>query len=185
LETNAPIVAKSLQPGLSDTQIASLEVQGRFHLSDDLRALYRWHNGMPTNGTVGLLPGQRFLSLDEIVRDRTLVNQQSGSATPLQRTVLSVFAGHRKGWVTVMDDVAGDGYFYDPERTDAEGAFFYHMAEVRYYLWFPSFRNFLAGAIECYESHAIKVATNGSGLDEDFEHAQRIWDRLAKSNETE
>jgi hypothetical protein len=43
LETNAPIVARALQPGFSDAQIVALEAQGGFHLSEDLRALYRWH----------------------------------------------------------------------------------------------------------------------------------------------
>ncbi len=60
LETNAPIVARALQPGLSGDQIAALEAQGGFNLSDDLRELYRWHNSIATNSPVGLLAGQRF-----------------------------------------------------------------------------------------------------------------------------
>jgi hypothetical protein len=94
-----------------------------------------------------------------------------------------VFAGHRSGWVQVLDDGAGDGYFYDPTRTDAEGAFFHYFAEERYYLWFPSLRNFLAGTIECYESQAVKVAAEGKSLDEDFDRTQKIWERFAKSSE--
>lgn len=184
LETNAPTVAKSLLPGLSDARISALEVEGGFRLSDDLRAFYRWHNGMPTNSTEGLLPGQRFVPLDEVVGERALVGKQIDSGPIQQRSAFSVFAGHRKGWVTVLDDGAGDGYFYDPKRTDAEGAFFYHMAEVRYYVWFPSFRNFLAGAIECYEKRAIKLATNGTDLEEDFERTEKIWERYGKSNDS-
>src|SRR5262249_46353189 len=45
LEANAPAVAKALQPGLPESQIAALEAQGGFHLSDDLRMFYHWHNG--------------------------------------------------------------------------------------------------------------------------------------------
>ena len=183
LETNVPPVAKTLLPGLSTARISELETQGGFRLSDDLRAFYRWRNGMPTNSATGLLPGQRFVPLDEVVQELTLARQQLDSASASQRAALSVFAGHRKGWVTVLDDGAGDGYFYDPKRTDVEGAFFYHMAEVRYYVWFPSFRNFLAGAIECYESCAIKLATNGTDLDENLEHTERIWSRFSKSND--
>ncbi len=148
LETNAPLVAQSLQAGLTDTQISALEAQGGFHLSKDLKLLYRWHNGMSTNSVCGLLPGQRFLPLDEFVREKAIMRQQLASATTVQKVGLSVFAGYMKSWVHVLDDGAGDGYFYDPERTDAEGAFFYHMAEVRYYVWFPSLRNFLSGTIE-------------------------------------
>ena len=182
LESNAPIVAAALQPGLSDAQIATLESQGGFHLSDDLRALYRWHNG-GTNDTIGLLVGQRFVPLDEAVEARSLVAKEVASGSGVQRAAYSVFAGHRSGWIQVLDDGAGDGYFYDPKRAEAEGAFFYHFAEDSHYVWFPSVRNFLAGVIECYESRAIKVAADGKSLDEDFERTQKIWERFGKGSE--
>lgn len=184
LETNAPIVARALQPGLSDPQIGALEAQGGFRLSDDLRVLYRWHNGIGTNSSVGLLAGQRFVPLEEVVRDRLLLGQQLASAPRSERAAFSVFAGHRKHWIQVLDDGAGDGYFYDPTRTDAEGAFFHHFAELRYYLWFPSLRNFLAGVIECYESQAVRVAADGKTLDEDADRTEKIWARFAKSSES-
>jgi cell wall assembly regulator SMI1 len=184
LETKAPTVARSLQAGLSDTQISALEAQGDFHLSGDIKSLYRWHNGMSSNSPCGLLPGQRFLPLDELVRQRTLMRQQSASATLVQRAAFSIFTGYMKSWVHLLDDGAGDGYFYDPERTDAEGAFFYHMAEERYYLWFPSLQNFLSDTIECYDSGAFKVTPDGKGLSEDSPKAQKIWGRLAKSSES-
>jgi cell wall assembly regulator SMI1 len=183
LETNAPLVAQSLKPGLSDAEIVALESEGGFHLSEDLRSLYHWHNGTSTNSTDGLLPGHRFLPLGEAARERTLLAQQVDSASLAQRVAFAVFAGHRKGWVQVLDDGAGDGYFYDPERFEADGAFFYHMAEAGYYVWFPSLRNFLAGAIECYESGAIKVATHDHGLIEDYDQTQKIWERFGKSSE--
>ena len=183
LETNAPIVASTLQPGLSDAQIAALESQGGFRLSDELRALYRWHNGMATHCTVGLLAGQRFVPLDEVVRTRASVGRQVASGSAIQRAAFSAFAGHRSGWIQVLDDGAGDGYFYDPHRTDAEGAFFRHFAEAGYYLWFPSVRNFLAGVIECFESRAVKVARDGKSLDEDFDRTQAIWERFGRTIE--
>jgi cell wall assembly regulator SMI1 len=176
LETNAPIVTKSLQPGLSDTQISELEGNGGFRLSPDIRALYRWHNGTATNTTVGLLPGHRFIPLAEAVAERALMRQQSGAA-------FNVFAGHREGWLHVLDDGAGDGYFYDPERTDAQGAFFFHFAEAGYYVWFPSLRNFLAGVIECYQSQAVKVAADGKSVDEDAVRMENIWSRFGKTRD--
>jgi cell wall assembly regulator SMI1 len=183
LETNAPVVASALQPGLSDAQITALESQGGFRLSDDLRALYRWHNGIPRTSTIGLLAGQRLVPLDEVVQERSLVGQQVASGSGVQRAAFSVFAGHRKGWIQILDDGSGDGYFYDPKRTEAEGAFFYHFAEVSHYLWFPSVRNFLEGVIECYESRAVRVAADGKSLDEDFDRTQKLWERFAKSNQ--
>jgi len=183
LESNAPVVASALQPGLSDVQIAALETQGGFRLSDDLRALYRWHNGISRNSTIWLTAGQRFVPLDEVVQERTLVGKQVASGSGVQRAAYSVFAGHRTGWIQILDDGSGDGYFYDPKRTDAEGAFFHHFAEMSYYLWFPSVRNFLAGVIECYETRAVRVSADGKKLDEDFERTQKIWERFAKSSE--
>jgi hypothetical protein len=176
LDANAPAVARSLQSGLSAAELTELEARGGFRLSDDLRALYRWHDGMQTNSTVGLLPGQRFVPLAEVVTERATMQQQKGVA-------FRVFAGYRRGWLHVVDDGAGDGYFYDPKRTDAEGAFFQHFAEAGYYLWFPSLRNFMAGVIDCYESRAVRVTADGKNLDEDFERVQKIWERFAKSSE--
>lgn len=182
LETNAPAVAKALQPGLSETQISALEARGGFRLPHDLRALYLWHNGMATSSTLCLLPGQRFLSFEQCVTERVSVRQQTGAAPLVQRTALAVFAGHRRSWVHVLDDGAGDGYFYDPERTEANGAFFYHMAEGGYYVWFPSFRNFLSGVIECYETRCVRLAADGRGLDWESSGTEKIWQRLGRAS---
>jgi hypothetical protein len=54
---------------------------------------------------------------------------------------------------------------------------------VGYYVWFPSFRNFLAGVIECYETGAFRISEDGASLDQDFARADRIWQRLAKTSE--
>lgn len=183
LERQAPLVARELQPGLSADQISALEVKGQFHLSDDLRALYRWRNGVRTNSTSELIPGHRFLSLDEIVLERTLLQGQLRTATKVQRAAHSVFTSHRKDWLPILADGAGDGYFFDPKRLENQGAFFYHFTEVSWYVWFPSFRNFLAGAIEGYESRAIRLGTNGTQLDQDFDQMQKIWDRLGMNSE--
>ena len=183
LETSAPLVAASLQPGLSDAQISTLESQGGFQLCGDLRALYRWHDGIGTKSTVGLLAGQRLVPLEEVVRQRALVGQQVASGSGAEGAAFSAFAGHRKGWIQILDDGAGDGYFYDPKRADAEGSFFYHFAQGDSYLWFPSFRNFLAGVIECYESQSVRIAADGKHLNEDFDRTQKIWERFAKSSE--
>lgn len=184
LETNASIVAQSLQAGLSEAHISELEAAAGLRLSQELRALYRWHNGMSTNATVGLLPGQRFVPFDEAVAERALTRRQLASGTLGERASYRVFAGHRKSWLRVLDDGAGDGYFYDHQRADAEGAFFCHMAEEGYYLWFPSVRNFLAGVIECYQTQAVKLGTDGKHLEEDARRTEKVWARLGKEKES-
>ena len=68
-------------------------------------------------------------------------------------------------------------WFYDPKRSEKEGPFFYNFAEAGYYQWFPSFRSFLAGVIECYEQRAYRVIADGTGLEEDSERSESIWKR--------
>ena len=81
LETHAPVVAQALQPGLTDAQISALETQGGFRLSEDLRAFYRWHNGIAINSTAELLPGHAFHPLEVLISERTVLREQIASAT--------------------------------------------------------------------------------------------------------
>ena len=183
LETNAPGLTRQLQPGLTAAEISSLESAGGFKLPEDIRAFYRWHNGQASGSPDGLLPGQRFLPLEVVVRERALLHQQVAAAGFLQLISFRVFAGHRASWIQIFDDGSSDGYFVDPGRPDAEGAFFYNFAEARSYTWFPSFRNFLTGLIECYETGAVRVSPDGLSLQEDLPKVRLIWQRLAGSSE--
>lgn len=65
LENKAPAVARGLQLGLTDARISALEADGKFLLSDDLRKLYRWHNGMDPTVMVEFLPGMMFPPLED------------------------------------------------------------------------------------------------------------------------
>jgi len=67
LEKRAPEVLLSLQQGLLDKQISELEAKGGFILSPDLRAFYKWRNGTTNSTQVSLIPGHRFLPLEEVV----------------------------------------------------------------------------------------------------------------------
>jgi len=181
LEKRAPEVLRSLQSGLSDEQISELEKKGGFTLSSDLRDLYRWRNGSK-DYQKNLIPGQRFLPLEEVVAKRAALKDDIKTASLIQRVFYYVFAGYRKTWVHILDDGAGDGYFYDPGRSGTSGGFFYHLAEGGYYVFFPSLRNFLKGAIDCYEQEIFIVKDEGSNLDEDYDRAMKVWNNLGYSN---
>jgi cell wall assembly regulator SMI1 len=182
LERHAPTVLTSLHPGLSEAEITALEAKGGFRLSDDLRALYRWRKGSSTNDPSGFIPGHLFPPLETIAEDRTASRTEAKSTTFLQRAAYRVFAGHRDDWVEVLPDGAGDGYFFDPRRTEKEGPFFYNLAEAFYYQYFPSFRNFLAGVIECYDKGAYRIAKDGKDLEEDSELTATILKRYGTHN---
>jgi cell wall assembly regulator SMI1 len=183
LEKNAPEIAHQLQPGLSEAEINAQEMAGGFVLPAEIRALYRWHNGQAPASPDGLLPGLRFLPLETTVRERQLLSQQLRAEGFWSRLNFKIFAGHRRSWVPILDDGSGDGYYVDPDRSDAEGAFFYNFSEVRFYTWFPAFRNFLTGLIECYDTGAVRLSPDRKSLDENHPKTRVIWQRLSVSRE--
>ena len=183
LRDRAPAVAAALRPGLSDPQIDELERRHRCPLREDLRALYNWHDGTAREDYMkSLIPGHRFVPLAEAMELRDAMAREVQSLPPTQRLIHWIVAGHRLGWVHVLDDGCGDGYFFDPARRDADGSFFFFFAEDRLYHYFRTVGDFVAGVIECYQSGAYRPA-GGAGadgeVDEDFEKAADLWPRFA------
>ena len=183
LKTKAPAIIGSFQPGLADSQITALEEKAGMKLSSDMRALYRWRNGSASKNLEGFIPGHRFVPLEEAVESSDLFRQKVKESTFSQRVAHRVFTAHRAKWLVVFDDGAGDGYFYDSGKSDIEGAFFYHVAEVGYYRWFPAVGNFIGGVVECYEAGAIKASGDGMKLEENFEQSQEIWEQVSAARE--
>jgi cell wall assembly regulator SMI1 len=48
MQIKAPHILAELKQGLSDAEIAALEYKSGIRLPDDVKALYRWHNGSAT-----------------------------------------------------------------------------------------------------------------------------------------
>jgi cell wall assembly regulator SMI1 len=186
MQLKVPKVLAEMQPGLSDSEISTLEGKTGVALPDDLRALYRWHNGCGTRDPrlCGPIPGHRFVPLDEALGMIRETTNQLAKASGVQQRGFEVFAGHTKSWITLFDDGAGDGYFFDPKRKPSKGAVFYHFAEEAYYVFFPSVKNLMAGTVKCYEQDAYAWKTNGNviSLTQDFERSQKIWQEFGSSN---
>jgi cell wall assembly regulator SMI1 len=186
LQKKAPHFLAELKQGLSDAEITALENKSGIRLPDDVKALYRWHNGGATRNPLncGPIPGHRFVPLDEALGANNTISNQAAQATGAQRAAFEIFAGHTKSWIPLFDDGAGDGYFFDPKRKSSEGAVFYHFAETASYIFFPSVKNLMAGTVKCYEQNAFAWKTNGSAssLTEDFERSQKIWEEFGSSN---
>jgi cell wall assembly regulator SMI1 len=180
LAQRAPSVLASLQPGLSDAEIDALESKHGFKLTPDLRALYRWRNGSVSGTTLAAFPDHHFISLPDAVAERDIVIQQVKQQTPEQQKMYAAFAGYREKWLGIVVDAAGDGYFFDPERAEADGSFFFHFAEDAAYDFFPAFRNYLAGVLEGHESGIFTFGQFGAQT-ADFEKAQDIWNRHSAS----
>jgi cell wall assembly regulator SMI1 len=182
LHSQAPMVLASLNPGLPDEQIRLLEQRSGVQLPEDLRALYRWHNGQAADAEYNMLPGHRFTPLQEALQDRDVPVKQAIASGLTGWAAFEFFAGHRDGWITVFADGAGDGYFLDTRRMAKPGYFFYNMAEVRYYVFFPSVRNFLAGLAECYAQGAIRFDEKRNTVEEDTQNSKTIWRRFSTPN---
>ena len=190
LKNKAPQILTNLQPGLSIEEINELERQSGIQLPDEIKALYRWRNGFNLNrinsggfSVAGPMPGHYFLPLDEALQIPRSISNQVANATSTQRAAFNILAGHTKSWITLFDDGAGDGYFFDPKRKPSEGAVFYHFTEVGEYVFFPSAKNLFAGMVKCYEQDVFvwKEGTNGASLDEDFNAASKIWNEFGAS----
>jgi cell wall assembly regulator SMI1 len=180
LRDHAPAVSAALRPGLGDEQIDALERQHGCRLSDELRALYRWRDGAPrSTAWIGLVPGHRFVPLAEVLEARDHLTRELRALPAIQWLVFSIFAAHRSGWLNVLEDGCGDGYFFDPARRRAEGSFFFCFAEDRTFLFFRTLADFLAGVIECYEK-GIYRAGGGEELDEDYARSHELWPRFAE-----
>ncbi len=171
----ASSVAIKLQPGLSLTKIDELEKKANIELTHELRSLYVWHNGCSNYPNQDFIPGHLFLPLDTTIEKYMICKQQIESTSTLQRLAFNVFAGHRKDWITIFDDIFGDGYFYDPNRKNNEGCIFYHLAEDGYYFFFPSLKNLLTAIIECYRQGAYSQEPGSNTLKQNYEHSKRIF----------
>lgn len=182
LRTKAPKVLASLNPGLPEEKILELERNSNITLPDDMRALYRWHNGQSPNISYCLIPGQRFMPLAEAIAAHERLRQDVKASSTAQRVAFSIFAGHKNGWLTVFDDGAGDGHFLDIERVTEPGHFFYNMAEANHFVFFPSVHNFVAGLVECYSKGAIRFSEEDDAMEEDYELSESIWTQFGAQN---
>lgn len=174
LRMHAPESLDALRPGLSADEIARLEKDNGVQLDAEMRALYQWRNGAPRDSQEYLIPIHRLVPLDEAFELRSLMAGQVEQMSGVERALHNTLLGHQRTWLVVLDDGSGDGYFFDPQRTPAEGALFYHSIEMSHYIFFPSLKNLLAGIIECYETGVYSVDADGH-LTADYEKAEAVW----------
>lgn len=199
LKTNAPRILAGLQPGISAERIGRLEQKYNVQIPDDIKAIYEWHDGVKAgtnyfgvspNTNADFIPGHHFESLEDALEENKAVRDladkvEHGSSPPAERTFYHLAEGRLNNWYRLLDDGAGDGYFYDPTRKPAEGAVFSTVTEEGSFFFFPSAKNLMAGIAKCYEQGAYRVKTNDSRLqlDEDSDQSSKIWAKFGASNQ--
>jgi cell wall assembly regulator SMI1 len=173
LQKHAPDSLQHLQPGLSTETIAELERAGGFQLPEEMRALYRWRNGVPPQDFTDIIPIHRFRSLEEVVEIRKLHAREREQGSAAMRAFDDALFGHRTRSIPIFEDIAGDGYFYDPERRLEEGAVYYNFLETGTFQFYPSLKNLLVGLSECYETGAYSLDAEGR-IEADYDKSAEI-----------
>lgn len=177
LEANTSDVFAALQPGLSDSEIDELEAAHSINLTDDLRALYRWRNGTPRSAHIDAFPDHEFVPLGDALAARDILHDQVKAETPAQQKLHAAYAGHRDDWVDLIVDIAGDGYFFDPARSESQGSFFFCFAEDGSYFFYPAFRNYLAEVVEGVKTGVFVAGPSGIET-ADFDKAYALSERF-------
>ena len=175
LAEKVPFVAEQLQDGLSPEDIDKLENKSGITLTEELRTFYMWHNGCSVNSNQYFFPGHLFLPLDFAIEQHIQLKKDVDSSPWLQRLTFNIFAGHKLSWLTIFDDMCGDGYFYDHLRKNDNCCIFYNFAEDSSYMFFPSLKNLMAAINECYKQNAFRPSSEPNSLEEDFDKAWNIF----------
>ncbi len=70
---------------------------------------------------------------------------------------------------------------FDPGRSESEGSFFFCFAEDIDFVFFPAFRNFLAGTVEGHETQVFGFGKRGAET-LDFNREMKLWERYGARN---
>lgn len=138
-----PGMIQFLQPGITLEELERAEAILGQAIHPEMRALYRWHNGLANDKE--LFFGHGFSPLENAIQ----MNQEF--TRYYQEKGLSFFMAHEKNWLILFPDGAGDGYYYDPKRSYETGGIFYNFRESDYYRYFPSIKNLVKAIIESYQ----------------------------------
>jgi cell wall assembly regulator SMI1 len=179
-----PDVLKSMLPGLRDFEIDRLEQLADYKLPADIRKLYKWHNGQRDSGVFGPIPGLRFIPLQEAIKEKNNLWRKNHDRNRAQRVYLNSLIKHRKTWIPIFEDIFGDGYFYDMAKGESKGGVFYCFAESSSYIFFPTIKNLLAGAVKCYKENVFRVVTdrNKAVFVEDYYQSRPFWLEFGATN---
>jgi len=138
----------AFQPGLTSEQIDALELEYDITFTDELRTLYSWRNGSDPAKRVDAFPYMRFVPLREALDARDYLRTPGESKSNTQRKMQDAWLAFRYSWVGVLENGAGDGYYYDPDRRNEESCFFYTAHDDIGYMFYPSVGNYIEELLE-------------------------------------
>ena len=117
LSRHSPELLKNLNPPASDAEIAEIENEMGFKLPDQVRALYKMHNGQSDGG---LFAGLAFLSLEdavsewqnwEVIADENYTRLDSAVISVPPNYIQEVYAS--KSYFPIGTDYSGNNLMID------------------------------------------------------------------------
>lgn len=163
----SPEAYAALQPGLTTKQLDELETQYDIVLHEDIRQLYKWHNGSDSTVRVDAFPYMRFVPLDEALKSRELFRTPDPTISQERQEFQDEWLGFRYAWVGVLENGAGDGYYYDPDRRGESACFFFTAHDDIGYMFYPSIGNYIEELLELDRRQELTV--DELGIEEDSE----------------
>lgn len=164
IKEHSPETFAALRPGLGRDEITAIEREYDIGLTDEMRELYGWHDGIAFDSGQSLFGIHQFVPLEQLAKSESAKNQGLANATVLQRSFYWALCGHRKNWIDLFPDAAGDGYFVDPTRNPNRGAVFYNFNETGDYRFYPSLSSLMLAVSECYDAGIYDDGRNASSV---------------------
>lgn len=174
LATHVPEILENLQTGLSVEEIHEIETDAGLTLTDDLRTLYSWRNGLNQSSSDEFFGMYTFLPLEDAIALRDEIRGIADNA--LMRPLMSF----QMDWVHIFADLGGEVFVFDPAGNNGEGWIVRADVESGLYQIYPSVRNVLAGAIECFEKGVYTANTEEEHIliDVDIDREWEIMERF-------
>lgn len=168
----SPSAHATLQPGLSTGELDELEQKYSTVLSRDIRLLYSWKNGSETSQAINVFPYMRFVPLQEALERRDHFRNAMNDAPDESQKLSADWLGHRYAWVGVIENSAGDGYFYDPDRRDQSSSFFFHGHDEVGYLFYPAIGNYIEELLDLHRSAQLSAGETGLTLEYEWTYEE-------------
>ena len=168
----SPEVHASLQSGLTKQEMDELQQQYEITLSDDVRTLYAWKNGSDPSNRIDAFPYMRFVPLKDALKARDHFLNSSKQKSPELREVYDSWLSFRYSWIGVLENGAGDGYYYDPARRTETSSFFYTCHDDVGYMFYPSLGNFIEQLLELHRRKMLSADKSGIAQDSDWAYGE-------------
>lgn len=174
LANEYPELNASLNPPATEADINQLEITIGLTLPDELKQLYRLHNG--ESGNAGLFFGLPFISIEEALAEWKVWESLADSTTSLDNSIISVPSNHIKEqyintrYLPISKDYGGNniGIDLDPGPDGISGQVInFGRDENTRYVIAPSLSGFMEFILHHVKNNNFTFEINGDEEDEE------------------